>query len=79
MQNYVPQSYPGKIALFKAMESSANGAHDYGWKPFAASGVEAQHLPGDHFSLMREPHVRSLAQRLSDCLSKITVTDSLHR
>jgi thioesterase domain-containing protein len=70
MRQYVPQSYPGKIALFKAMESSANGSHDYGWNAFAADGVDAYQLPGDHFSLMREPHVRSLAQRLSDHLSK---------
>jgi amino acid adenylation domain-containing protein len=79
MRNYVPRIYPGEIALFKAMDHSSNGSQDYGWKAFAGSGVDAQQIPGDHFSLMREPHVRSLAQRLSDCLSKIAVTDSMHR
>jgi len=78
MRNYVPRIYPGEIALFKAMDNSANGSQDYGWKAFAGSGVDARQIPGDHFSLMREPHVRSLAQRLSECLSKIALTDSLH-
>src|SRR5215216_279468 len=70
MLNYVPQIYQGEIALFKAMDNSSNGSHDHDWKTLATRGVDAQELPGDHFSMMREPHVRSLAQRLSDCLSK---------
>ena len=77
--DYVPRIYPGEIALFKAMDHSGNESQDYGWKAFAGGGVDARQIPGDHFSFMREPHVRSLARGLSDCLSKIAVTDSLQR
>jgi thioesterase domain-containing protein/aryl carrier-like protein len=79
MRNYVPQIYPGEITLFKATDNSTNGSQDYGWKTFAGSGVDARQIPGDHFSLMREPHVRSLAQQLSECFSKMALIDSLHR
>jgi len=75
MRNYIPGIYKGHIALFKAMDTSSNGFHDHanGWTAFAA-GVNTQELPGDHYSIMRDPHVRSLAQRLTEYL-ETTVAD----
>jgi len=75
MRNYIPGIYQGHLALFKAMDTSSNGFHDHanGWTAFAA-GVNTQELPGDHYSIMRDPHVRSLAQRLTEYL-ETTVAD----
>jgi thioesterase domain-containing protein len=73
MRNYVPQIYRGRIVLFNAIDNPANSSQDpsKGWNVLAAGGVDIHELPGDHFSIVREHHVRSLAERLADCISKI--------
>jgi thioesterase domain-containing protein len=35
-----------------------------GWSAFATEGIDLQVIPGDHFSMLREPHVSVLAERL---------------
>jgi thioesterase domain-containing protein len=58
------------VTLFRASEWSI-GQHpeaDMGWGRPALGGVEIHDVPGDHLSLMHEPHVQILAERLADCL-----------
>jgi hypothetical protein len=33
-------------------------------RALAAQGVEVHEVPGDHYSMVREPHVRVLAERI---------------
>ncbi|NEP35277.1 MAG: hypothetical protein F6K38_28820, partial [Moorea sp. SIO3B2] len=40
-----------------------------GWDGMAASGIEVHHIPGDHISMMLEPNVRVLAEKLKACLA----------
>ena len=35
-----------------------------GWQELATEGVDLHVMPGDHFSMLREPHVSTLAERL---------------
>ena len=42
----------------------------WGWGAFASGPVEVYQIPGDHVTMMTEPHVRVLAQRLNQCLEK---------
>jgi thioesterase domain-containing protein len=70
-RRYIPQIYPGRLILFRARGLD----HDplLGWGGLAAGGVELHEIPGDHRGqrdLMREPHVRLLAEPLKDCLRR---------
>jgi len=39
-----------------------------GWSAVAGKKMVSHDLPGDHFTLDREPHVAVLAARLRNCL-----------
>ncbi|MFZ5918976.1 MAG: amino acid adenylation domain-containing protein [Chloroflexota bacterium] len=69
-RRYVPQTYPGRVILFRASDGAedAAGEADMGWGRFAAGGVEIRQVPGDHLSMMHEPHVQVLAEQLTACL-----------
>ncbi|MDP9119995.1 MAG: amino acid adenylation domain-containing protein [Acidobacteriota bacterium] len=41
-----------------------------GWGELAAHGVEVHELPGNHFSMLRPPHVAALAGELRSCLAR---------
>jgi amino acid adenylation domain-containing protein len=67
---YVPQHYPNRITLFKAAEQSDAIGQDstLGWSTLA-SDIQLHHVPGNHLSLLKQPHVQTLAQQLKQCLS----------
>ncbi|HEX5885854.1 MAG TPA: amino acid adenylation domain-containing protein [Pyrinomonadaceae bacterium] len=41
-----------------------------GWGNFATEGVDLHIVPGDHFSMIREPHVQVLGEKLSTCIEE---------
>ncbi|HEX5603001.1 MAG TPA: thioesterase domain-containing protein, partial [Pyrinomonadaceae bacterium] len=41
-----------------------------GWGDLATEGVEVYVVPGDHFSMMREPNVSVLAEQLRTCIQE---------
>lgn len=63
---YVPQSYSGKLLLFRAEGRSAEYGDDLtlGWTGIARDGVEVLQVPGGHLSIMRQPYVGRLVERL---------------
>jgi hypothetical protein len=76
---YELRSYPGRAALF--ILSERDGMSDslfdpalgdidpqLGWGRVVAGGVEVYEVPGEHVSIFREPNVRSLAEKLTNCL-----------
>ena len=71
-ESYVPPVYPGKMTLFRAA-SRPPGVHQdpmLGWEGIVAGGLEIHEVPGDHGSIVVEPHVRPLAETLKRCLEK---------
>jgi thioesterase domain-containing protein len=42
----------------------------YGWDRFISEPVEVRWIPGDHESLVTEPHVRAVAAELRSCLDE---------
>jgi amino acid adenylation domain-containing protein len=66
---YVPQHYPNRIMLFKATEQSDAIGQDstLGWSTLA-SDIQLHQVPGNHLSLLKQPHVQTLAQELRRCL-----------
>jgi thioesterase domain-containing protein len=66
-------SYDGKITLFLAAERDMKGSADpvEEWQSLAKGAVQAISVPGDHVTMLREPNVRVLADKLDECLSEI--------
>jgi amino acid adenylation domain-containing protein len=64
---YAPKPYAGRITYLQA--ATATGRDGEGWGRLAAGGVEALTVPGDHFTLLREPNAGALAERLRERLA----------
>ena len=47
-----------------------------GWGALAKEGVDVQIVPGDHFSMIREPHVQVLAEKLRQCIQEALAASS---
>ncbi|MBE8987838.1 non-ribosomal peptide synthetase [Nostoc sp. LEGE 12450] len=77
MRNYVPQTYPHEITLFKASEIIT---HDFesqefhtddpllGWGKYSQKPINMIEIPGNHFSIFNEPYVQELASQLKQSL-----------
>jgi len=68
--SYMPQSKAGRIMLFRPEEYSMANEQigPAGWESFATEGVELYVVPGNHFTMVREPFVKTLASQLRTCL-----------
>jgi amino acid adenylation domain-containing protein len=74
--HYTAQPYAGSLTLFVASESASffGFARDLGWAG-VARGLEIHELPGNHVSMLKEPHVAALAARLTACLNASDAPD----
>ncbi|EDN72593.1 Non-ribosomal peptide synthetase [Beggiatoa sp. SS] len=79
---YVPPvGYPNRITLFKTSEVYQDelGMLDeeipndpaWGWRRLSSEPVEVHRVAGDHSTMLTEPHVQVLAEKLRDCLDKV--------
>lgn len=65
---YTPQSvYSNRIILFRASEEFHEQS-TMGWEKFSSKPIETYDIPGDHITIMLEPHVKVLAKQLRACL-----------
>lgn len=79
---YVPQQiYPAQVTFFRASEvysdntmtdelSEIRQQPSWGWNQFSQEPVEVHIVPGDHITMLAEPHVSVLAQKLRFYLDK---------
>ena len=76
-RNYALHRYPGQITLFKAGQELAATSHDptLGWSDWAAGGVDSYVVPGNHATMVYEPHVEVLAEKLRACLNRVELTE----
>jgi thioesterase domain-containing protein/acyl carrier protein len=67
---YVPRHYPGRFTLFRAAYPNwfMVAQQRLAWSSVAGKNMDIHVMPGDHFTLDREPHVAVLAARLRSCL-----------
>jgi thioesterase domain-containing protein len=76
MQAYAAQPYPGRIVFFRAQEGRAQ-AHparpEHFWLDIASGGFEMHLVPGNHFTMNRQPHVQAIAETLEVCLRRVEV------
>ncbi|HZT57626.1 MAG TPA: thioesterase domain-containing protein, partial [Pyrinomonadaceae bacterium] len=73
MLDYEPRPLHGRITFFRAEERAQGRGETQGdWNDFALEGVELLDVPGDHFTMVRAPHVKALAESLARCLEDAT-------
>lgn len=67
---FVPTSFAGRITVFRIRRQPRDRIHDehLGWGKLARGGVDLHFISGGHGSVLREPHVQSLAAALKKCL-----------
>jgi len=69
-ERYCAPTYAGRLVLFKARERFLQASHapDLGWGELAKGGVEVHEIPGDHYSILRQGDIQTLADRLREVL-----------
>jgi amino acid adenylation domain-containing protein len=75
-RNYILHRYAGRVTLFKAHEDLSGTGSDptLGWSDWADDGVEVHEVPGNHASMVYEPHVEILAKKLAACIDELQDT-----
>jgi len=67
--HYNAKPYPGRITLFISSEDTDfTKSLRQGWARMAAGQLEIIIVPGDHHTMVEEPHVRVLAARIKERL-----------
>lgn len=76
-REYVLQVYPGRITVFRAEERFALEKREVdpkmGWSEMVLGGLDIQNVPGNHDSIFREPHVRTLSEKMRACIDRAIV------
>jgi thioesterase domain-containing protein len=68
-RDYVPRVYSGRATLFSASDLTASYDVEEGWRQLVAD-LEVHKIPGNHLDIIKEPHVRVLADKLNVCLKE---------
>ena len=70
--DYEARPYIGAIHLFNASQPLMELDTDatLGWKDLVKGQIEVHQIPGDHYSIIREPGVGLLTQKLAVCLNR---------
>jgi len=74
-REYVPKPYSGRVALLRANRQPLGCYPDpkLGWGSLVNGELEIYEIPGSHsHTLIREPHVRVVVEKLNPCLSRAT-------
>jgi amino acid adenylation domain-containing protein len=67
LRGYTGGTYDGRLLLMRAAERADRNDLRRGWDRLAPR-LEVHEVPGNHHTLVREPHVRHLAERVRICL-----------
>lgn len=74
-RNYPLEPFDGKIYLYRAKISVHYVEYGkyLGWEKFAKKGVELFEIPGDHFSMLKPPHVAELGDILQKNIDDVAL------
>jgi len=72
---YRPKPYDGKVVQIMCGNAAHRSYEDrrLAWSLLAASGFEVRLVPGDHHTMLEEPHARVLAHELRQLLDRVQV------
>ena len=65
---YEFRPYPGRVAVFRTTKLPGEAPPDLGWGGLVEGGLAVYEVPGDHESMLREPHVQRLGELLAELL-----------
>lgn len=71
LEHYRPKPYPGTIVLLQADRRAGRRTAYGGWRRLAAGGLDLRSVPGDHFSLVKEPDVKTVAAEIRAYLDEV--------
>jgi thioesterase domain-containing protein/acyl carrier protein len=71
LAGYVARPYRGPMTLFLAGEREGEVTVDMtrNWQRLAQGDLQVHQLPGDHYTLLRSPHVKALGEHLRACVA----------
>ena len=71
--SYVAQPYQGRVTFFQACEGVTEVSQDLAqrWRQLASEEIELCHVPGNHYTMFKTPHVQVLAELLRSCLEGV--------
>ncbi len=72
---YRPKVYPGAVTIFRTTERELLDGNDefLGWRGLVAGPITVRSVPGNHFTMTREPNVRILAEQLRESLEQARI------
>ena len=72
-EEYDGKPYHGEVTLFRSTIQSLELtlSSDLGWGELVSGGVKVHSIKGQHSSLLREPSIQLLVEKLKSCLSSI--------
>jgi thioesterase domain-containing protein len=76
MRKYVPQAYGGQVTLFLAGEQLGEPSLELSWSKLVTGELHVHIVPGNHWSMLRSPHVQRVAERLKACLQEVQADGS---
>ncbi|MDF5718964.1 MAG: thioesterase domain-containing protein [Rhizonema sp. PD37] len=69
--NYVPQEiYSNEITVFRASENHLSNDITMGWSKLSSKSIKSYEVPGNHITMMTEPHIQFLVQQLKVCIAQ---------
>jgi amino acid adenylation domain-containing protein len=70
---YRPGPYGGPVLLLRARDAKREHAVDptHGWSRWVEHGLTVEDVPGDHYGVLRAPHVAALAARILAHLDEV--------
>lgn len=64
VMSYTPRAYPNRITLIRANKQHQDASQQ------TASAIETHVIEGEHFTILKEPNVRALAECLRECIER---------
>lgn len=70
--SYLPYPCDAKVTLFETLDLQLVYPYDYarGWNRLTSQEVEVHQITGNHLSMLEEPHIKILGEKLRHCLRK---------
>jgi thioesterase domain-containing protein len=71
---YIPHVYKGKLTLLRANEQITRqyfSDETLGWHQLVAGNVDIRAIAGNHVTMLKEPHVRTVAETMTACIEEV--------
>ncbi len=81
VRKYQHKPYCGQVTFFRTYRFSClqeKSLRSGGWDQVAKAGVDCHDLPGNHTTILQDPHVEVLAQKLKLCIDQLKTSSSNH-